>query len=88
MILLWLLGCDDDPCPRSSMVESEGGLRVTEAEHPTGWGQADCAGCHALEQTHVTGCTPEVDLEEVREQVARRGLRSCDGCHGDNGVDE
>ena len=32
-----LAGCEADPCPRGSMLDSADGLLVTEEEHPTGW---------------------------------------------------
>jgi hypothetical protein len=83
--LLLLAGCDEDPCPRGSMLDGEAGLLVTEAEHPTGWGQRRCVGCHALEQTHTADCTPEVDLDGVRDLVWAEGAASCASCHGTNG---
>lgn len=86
LLLLW--ACDEDPCPRGSMLDSVGGLTVTEIEHPTGWGLDGCDDCHALTQIHRLGCTEEVDLVEVRDEVELDGLESCASCHGDNGVDE
>ena len=46
ILLLFLFGCGAGECPAGSMLESEEGLVVTEAEHPAAWGEADCAGCH------------------------------------------
>lgn len=80
------LGCEEDPCPRGSMLESDGALLVTESEHPTGWGEAACADCHALEALHRSGCTPEVDTLALTEMIEEEGLESCASCHGDNGV--
>ena len=85
-LVLLALGCAADPCPRGSMLESEGGLVVTEAEHPTGWGDPACADCHALDALHRQACTPDVDLDEVTAQVEASGEESCTTCHGDNGV--
>jgi hypothetical protein len=91
VVIRWFLvlaaaGCADEPCPEGSMLASEGGLVVTEAEHPLGWGSAECTDCHALPAIHLAGCTPEVDLVEAREEVDLLGLDSCATCHGDNGV--
>ena len=83
---LLLAGCEADPCPRGSMLESDGALVVTEAEHPTGWGRSDCAECHALDSLHRVGCTPDVDLDAVAAMVEEGGVQSCATCHGDNGV--
>lgn len=79
-------GCAEDPCPRGSMLESDGALLVTEAEHPTGWGQENCADCHAFDGLHRVACTPDVDLDAVAAQVEAEGVASCAACHGDNGV--
>lgn len=83
-----LIACADDPCPRGSMTESVGGLVVTEAEHPTGWGQAECASCHAFDALHLQSCTPEADLVAVQELVDAEGVDACAACHGDNGLIE
>lgn len=83
-----LASCAADPCPDGSMLDREGGLLLTEARHPTGWGQAECASCHALPQLHRQGCTPEVDMQAVRAIVDEEGLDSCASCHGDNGSGE
>ena len=81
-----LAGCGQDPCARGSMLESEGGLIVTENEHPTGWGQDTCTDCHALASLHRLGCTPDVDLDAIQAKVEQGGIDSCAECHGDNGV--
>ncbi len=82
-----LLGCDEDPCAQGSMLETAGGLLVTQSEHPTGWGEAECTECHAIPQLHRRACTPEVDLADVRRIVDADGVASCMGCHGENGTE-
>jgi hypothetical protein len=67
------------------MLDGPGALRVTAEEHPDGWGRADCAGCHAFEALHRTGCTEGIDLAAVRAEVDAG--RSCAICHGENGVE-
>jgi len=86
LVLGSMAGCETDPCPRGSMLDSQGGLLVTLEEHPTGWGLEDCEECHAIFQLHRLGCTEDVDLVGVREIVEEDGLDSCGVCHGDNGV--
>lgn len=79
-------GCAaEDPCPDGPMTEGEEGLVVTAAEHGDAWGRGQCFGCHAEAVLHRTGCTPDVDLDEVRALVAADGVASCAACHGDNG---
>jgi len=68
------------------MLDSDGGLLVTQAEHPTGWGQSDCTQCHAIPELHRQGCTPGIDLEQVRAVVQTDRVDSCMGCHGENGT--
>lgn len=89
--MIWLLtlmiACEGDEC-EGSMLAGPGGLLVTQVEHPTGWGEADCAQCHVPAVLHRQECTPEVDLVEVRALVDEGGVGSCVTCHGDNGVDE
>lgn len=84
--LLLLVACAEDPCPDGSLLDRPGGLLLTEARHPTGWGQTACARCHALPQLHRQECTPEADLAEVRRIVEEEGVASCGSCHGDNGA--
>lgn len=86
LALLAIAGCEADPCPRGSMLESDGGLVVTEAEHTLGWGRAECTECHALDSLHRVGCTADVDLDAVAAEVEEGGVESCAACHGDNGV--
>jgi hypothetical protein len=79
------LACDD----LSGSLVDQGGLTVTEEEHPTGWGKSACLLCHSVERVHVKNCTglDEVDIDEIRAIVDAEGTDSCVDCHGDNGVE-
>ena len=79
-------GCADEACDLGSMVDGPGGLVVTRAEHPTGWGNDACGECHAFDALHLEGCTPEVDLVEAQHDVDRFGADACATCHGTNGI--
>ncbi|MCK6503749.1 hypothetical protein L6R53_10175 [Myxococcota bacterium] len=87
LALLWACQARD-VCEGGSMLDSEEGLVVTQAEHGAGWGQEDCFACHAEAVLHRTGCTPDVDLARLQEQVEAQGLASCARCHGENGGEE
>lgn len=87
LLSLLLAGCGPDPCPNGSMLDGAEGLVVTEAEHAAGWSQAACFDCHAAVTLHRTGCTPDVDLEAIQDQVDEVGEAGCATCHGDNGVE-
>lgn len=80
-----LAGCGSE-CPDGDLTTTSGGLSLTEAEHPDGWGNPDCVSCHALAALHRTSCAEDVNLAEVRDIVATDGVASCSACHGDNGV--
>lgn len=85
--LLLLAACAErDPCPATAMIDGPGGLVLTEAEHPDGWGAHACFACHDEAVLHHTACTPDVDIEALQARVAAEGTDSCVDCHGDNGV--
>lgn len=81
---LYQTTCDD----LGNMLDSPAGLEVTEAEHPTGWAQANCWQCHHVDRMHTLNCSglDELDIEGIRERVEDEGLESCSSCHGNNGV--
>jgi hypothetical protein len=84
----WLGGCEVEPCPGGSMIDSPGGLVVTESEHPEAWGADECFACHGAATLHRYACVDDVDLEALRALVDDQGDASCASCHGDNGVAE
>lgn len=87
ILLSLLLGCQaTDPCPDVAMIDGPEGLVLTADEHGIGWGIEDCWQCHQAQTLHRTGCTPDVDLQAIQDQVEAEGLASCATCHGDNGV--
>jgi hypothetical protein len=89
LLSLLLVACgEEDPCPYGSLLDSPAGLTLTAAEHPTGWGQAECVSCHVMETLHRSGCSPDIDPVELQDEVAARGLEGCVDCHGNNGVSE
>jgi hypothetical protein len=85
LLSLLFAACGPDPCPDGSMLDGDAGLVVTADEHGTGWGHAECLGCHAAVTLHRTGCT-DVDLEAVQAWVEAEGQTACTTCHGENGV--
>lgn len=67
---------------------SPSSIILTEAEHATGWGKADCLLCHNTENIHQVNRTSlDLDMAAIREIVEQRGQASCTGCHGANGVE-
>ncbi len=70
------------------VLDTDGGLTLTEVEHPVGWGEDRCFTCHSRERIHILNCTglDEVDLAEVRAKVDEAGVDACAECHGENGV--
>jgi hypothetical protein len=87
LLVALLAGCSYEVCPEGSMLDSEGDLEVTAAEHATGWGEAECSACHVRAVLHRQGCTADADLDAVREIVdAAEDDAVCMDCHGTNGV--
>jgi hypothetical protein len=87
MILLsWLIGCgDEDPCAsRRDLSASPAGLTLVEAEHPTGWGQADCYQCHQRWTIHAEDCLDGIAVQG--DDIAAETIADCAACHGTNGV--
>ena len=81
---------DDDPCAGlSDLLASPGGLALTEAEHPEGWGRSDCMLCHPAATLHAADCTSaDVDMAAVRAATDPDDTTSCVPCHGANGSAE
>ncbi|HEX9756572.1 MAG TPA: hypothetical protein VGB26_02075 [Nitrospiria bacterium] len=94
LLLLFLLSCaesgDDEGQNLGNLFEGPGGIIVTQAEHPEGWGRSDCLICHPAEEIHRVNRTGEgtLPLEDIRELALRAGVGGCSVCHGDNGVTE
>ena len=87
ILLLWLLGCADDPCAsQRDLTTSPGGLDLTEEEHPAGWGQAGCFQCHPRWEIHQNDCMADVALDPVALDASIEGVDDCASCHGWNGV--
>ena len=90
LALAALAACgSDDPCAGvSDLLASPGGLALTEAEHPAGWGRSDCMLCHQAAAIHTASCaSAPVDLAAVREEADPEDTRTCVACHGANGVE-
>ena len=94
VFLVVAAACGSSSSPQSedygNLLASPGGLVVLEEEHPTGWGRADCFGCHAVANIHQVNRTglpdDRVDLPGIRAIITNQGEASCPLCHGENGV--
>lgn len=70
-----------------NLLDSPGGLVLTEEEHLGGWGRAECTQCHNLENIHLEDRTGiAIDIEAVHDQALDEGNAGCPACHGTNGV--
>jgi hypothetical protein len=92
LLILSVAGCvseDNQGQDFGNILDSPGGLVVTEGEHPDGWGRSDCNTCHPRADIHQVDRTDGLlPLEDIQALVEEEGLASCVICHGDNGVDE
>lgn len=65
----------------------DSGITLTQAEHPVGWGKAECFECHMTENMHQTDRTGTgLNLQAIQDMTREQGLLSCPTCHGTNGV--
>lgn len=87
LLPLLAVGCAPPICEEGSMLDGELGLEISEAEHPEGWGHAECFACHSTAPLHREGCTPDVDYEALWDFVDAEGDACCVDCHGTNGVE-
>lgn len=66
----------------------DSGITLTQAEHPVGWGKANCFECHMTENMHQTDRTGTgLNLQAIQDLTREQGLASCPICHGTNGVE-
>lgn len=70
-----------------NLLDTPGGLTLTQAEHTLGWGNADCTLCHNLENIHLVNRTGiPLDIASIHDQAIVDGISGCAACHGNNGV--
>lgn len=61
-------------------------LVLTPSNHPHGWTQSQCYGCHVSANLHERTSISASMSAYAKRLTATRGLESCKGCHGRNGV--
>ncbi|MDO8526594.1 MAG: hypothetical protein Q7T03_02780 [Deltaproteobacteria bacterium] len=70
-----------------NLLDTTGGLTLSQSEHEIGWGQADCLPCHNLENIHLVNRTgTAIDIVAIHNQALSGGIASCASCHGNNGA--
>lgn len=90
ILLLLGIACGEAPLDEGenygNLLESPEGLILTQEEHTTGWGHAECTTCHNLENIHLVDRTGlSLDIEAIHDQALEEGISSCSSCHGSNG---
>ncbi|MBI4124578.1 MAG: hypothetical protein HY609_03330 [Deltaproteobacteria bacterium] len=90
LALLLLAACGENPVNEGenfgNLLNTSGGLVLTQAEHPTGWGHSECTLCHNLENIHLVDRTGITDIVAVHNRAISEGISGCAACHGTNGV--
>lgn len=70
-----------------NILETPGGLTLTEEEHPAGWGRSDCTSCHNLGNIHLVDRTGlNINIDQIHNDAIQDGISGCANCHGGNGV--
>lgn len=89
-ILFLFAACGSSPVNEGenfgNLLNTSGGLVLTQAEHPTGWGESECTLCHNLENIHLVDRTGVTDITAVHNQAISEGITGCAACHGTNGA--
>ena len=78
---------DIDGEDHGNIVAGALGAILTQTDHPSGWGEANCFLCHNKDNIHQTDRSGTgLNLEAIRSLTETDGLESCSGCHGTNGL--
>ena len=61
-------------------------LSLTSINHPHGYSKSYCFNCHLSQNIHEVNRLNEPSFPFAKDIVEQKGLSSCVGCHGANGV--
>lgn len=61
-------------------------LILTSTNHPHGYEKASCFQCHLPQNIHQEDRLKDPSFPMANSYVEQKGLSSCSGCHGTNGV--
>ena len=87
ILVLLLMGCaDQNRQTEDYSLKTSGDLNLTEASHPHGYRQTSCFVCHNPSNIHNIDRLGSASFGLAKGLVEQRGLASCSGCHGSNGV--
>jgi len=71
-----------------NLLDSPGGLILTQEKHLIGWGNSQCTMCHDLENIHLVNRTGiPIDIQQIHDEAIEGGIAVCADCHGTNGVE-
>jgi hypothetical protein len=87
------IGCGEEARDREYYGDlglTPGGIEIVESgEHKTGWNQANCMGCHVLQNIHRGELGRLIDIQTIyaRDGIGQINRSGCLNCHGPNGLD-
>lgn len=85
--VLGLIGCGEQYRQTEDYgLRTSADLTLTENNHPHGFGQTECFVCHNPGNIHNVNRLGDSSFSLAKDLVNARGLQSCSGCHGRNGV--
>lgn len=61
-------------------------LTLTAENHPHGYSKSSCFQCHLPQNIHQIDHLKDPSFSMANSYVEQKGLSSCSGCHGSNGV--
>lgn len=87
LLVVFIQGCDAPERQYEDYnLRTSADLTLTEANHPHGYGRNACFVCHLPGNIHRQNTLGDPLFDSAQDLVERYGLKSCAGCHGDNGV--
>ena len=89
-IASWILslGCQVDRQTDEYKFAETNPLQLSRDSHPHGFLRSQCFACHLPTNIHQVDRLKDPSFAMASFLVEQNGLRSCSGCHGDNGVQQ
>lgn len=84
--VLILLGCAAERQTEKYDYENVNPLTLTINNHPHGFGKESCFNCHLPQNIHQVNRLNDPSFSLAPVYVREKGITSCSGCHGTNGV--
>lgn len=86
VIVFTLMGCESQEQFENYNFDQNSPLQLTATNHPHGFQKTSCFSCHLPQNIHQVDRLGDPSFAFAKTLVEQKGLLSCSGCHGTNGV--